>query len=65
MAESDKATILSPLSLEGFPKFRFFFLHRLIEHDLWTFAELGIADLMVEYRLPITAVELSQMHGQN
>ena len=64
MAE-EKTTnkIYSPLELKGLAKFISLSSHRTIERAVWTFAELGIADLMADCQEPITALELSQRGG--
>ena len=64
MAEEKTSKIYSPLELQGLPKFISLSSHRTIERAVWTFAELGIADLMAECQRPITALELSQRAGQ-
>ncbi|CAF1170036.1 unnamed protein product [Rotaria sordida] len=40
-----------------------FNFHRCIERVVWIFAELGIADLMADHQVPLTAIELSQLNG--
>ena len=58
-------TVQSPIELKGLSKFFTLVFHRSLERTLWTFCELGIADLMVDYGRPITALELSQLNGNN
>jgi hypothetical protein len=47
----------------GFPKYLSLIANRLLETALWTFAELGIADLFPEDGTPTTAEELAQKQG--
>ncbi|CAF4251364.1 unnamed protein product [Rotaria sp. Silwood2] len=65
MAEQETDLILSPLVTDGLPKFMSFVFHRYMERALWTFAELGIADLMAQHKMPLTATELSQLNGND
>ncbi|CAF4431342.1 unnamed protein product [Rotaria sp. Silwood2] len=65
MTEQAKDTVLSPLVIQGLPKFISFICHRFFERALWAFVELGIADLMADYKSPITAAELSQLNGNS
>ena len=55
--------LLSPLVEKGSSKFMSFVFHRYVERALWTFAELGIADLMANHEQPLTAIELSEING--
>jgi hypothetical protein len=49
----------------GFPKYLSFMSNRLLETVVWTFAELGIADLLQAADKPQTADELAQKQGWN
>jgi hypothetical protein len=49
----------------GFPKYLSLIANRLLETALWTFAELGVADLFPEDDTPQTADELAQKQGWN
>jgi hypothetical protein len=64
MAEVTTSKIYSPLELKGLPKYISSSLHRTIDRAVWTFAELGIADLMADCQGPITALQLSQRGGE-
>src|SRR5689334_2729490 len=55
----------SPMELKGLSKYFSLICHRSLERAIWGFCELGIADLMADYKLPITALELSQLNGNN
>ncbi|CAF1377994.1 unnamed protein product [Rotaria sordida] len=63
MSKQETDTIRSPLVIDGLPKFMSFNFHRCIERVVWIFAELGIADLMADHQVPLTAIELSQLNG--
>ena len=47
----------------GFPKYLSFIANRLLETSVWTFTELGIADLLVAADTPQTADEIAQKQG--
>ena len=49
----------------GFPKYLSFFTNHLLETAVWTFAELGIADLLGATDSEHTADELAQKQGWN
>jgi hypothetical protein len=49
----------------GFPKYLSFFVYRVLETTIWTFAELGIADLLAAAGTPQTADEIAQKQGWN
>lgn len=61
----EKNKIISPLSTSGIGKFTSFVLHRLIESSVWTFAELGIADVFQQHKEPQTAKQLADAQGWN
>ncbi|CAF3728763.1 unnamed protein product [Rotaria socialis] len=65
MADQEKYVILSPLVIGGLPKYMSFVFHRCMERAVWTFAELGIADLMAAHKVSLTATELSQLNGND
>ncbi|CAM4792793.1 unnamed protein product [Rotaria magnacalcarata] len=65
MAGQEKDLILSPLVIDGLPKYMSFGFHRCMERAVWTFAELGIADLMAAHKVSLTATELSQLNGND
>ena len=65
MADDKTSKISSPLELKGLSKYISLSCHRTLERAVWTFAELGIADLMADCSEPITARELSQRGGQH
>ena len=65
MAEEKPSKIYSPLELKGLPKYLSLNSHRTIERAVWTFAELGIADMMADVEGPITALELSRRASQH
>ncbi|CAF1071030.1 unnamed protein product [Didymodactylos carnosus] len=58
----EENNLASPLVTSGLSKYMSFIYHRFIEVAVWTFAELGIADLIVQ---PITAAQLCQLTGWN
>lgn len=49
----------------GFQKYFSIISNRLLENAIWTFAELGIADLLAAAGTPQTANELAQKQGWN
>jgi hypothetical protein len=49
----------------GIPKYLSFFTNRLLETSVWTFADLGVADLLAAADSPQTANELAQKQGWN
>ncbi|CAF4307812.1 unnamed protein product, partial [Adineta steineri] len=49
----------------GFGKYMSFITNRLLETIVWTFAELGIADLFAAVDKPQTAEELARKQGRN
>ncbi|CAF3816992.1 unnamed protein product, partial [Adineta steineri] len=49
----------------GFGKYMSFITNRLLENTVWTFAELGIADLFAAVDKPQTAEELAKKQGWN
>ncbi len=49
----------------GFPKYLSLIANRLLETAVWTFAELGVADLFSDDDTPQTADELAQKQGWN
>lgn len=49
----------------GFEKYLSIISNRLLENAIWTFAELGIADLLAAAGTPQTAHELAQNQGWN
>ena len=49
----------------GFPKYLSFFVYRVLETTIWTFTELGIADLLAAADTPQTADEIAQKQGWN
>ena len=53
----------SPAS--GFPKYLSLIANRLLETAVWTFAELGVADLFPQDDTPQTADQLAQKQGWN
>jgi hypothetical protein len=57
--------IHSPIELKGLSKYLSLIFHRALERAIWSFCELGIADLMADYQHPITALELSQLNGNS
>lgn len=57
--------IQSPMEVKGLSKYLSFAFHRSVERAVWTFCELGVADLMVHEQRPITAQELSRSNGNN
>ncbi|CAF5211844.1 unnamed protein product, partial [Rotaria magnacalcarata] len=63
MAESKNTIVHSPLELKGLAKYLSLTCHRALERGVWTFCELGIADIMADYQAPITAKQLSQLNG--
>ena len=65
MAENKTYTVPSPLELKGLSKYFALSSYRSLERGVWAFAELGIADLMGEYKKPISAKELCQLNGNN
>lgn len=65
MAEKQEQKLLSPLSTPGDAKYLSFVFHRYLETAVWTFAELGIADLFAAASEPQTADELAQSQGWN
>ncbi|CAF1485087.1 unnamed protein product [Didymodactylos carnosus] len=65
MAQNNDRIIHSPIELKGFSKYLSLIFHQLTKDAIWTFCELRIADLMTDYKLPITALELSQLNGNN
>ncbi|CAF1332649.1 unnamed protein product [Adineta ricciae] len=65
MAENNDNIIRSPMELNGLSKYFSLIRHRVVEYAIWTFCELGIADLMNNHKMPITALELSQLHDNN
>ncbi|CAF2789396.1 unnamed protein product [Rotaria sp. Silwood2] len=65
MAEQGTDLILSPLVTDGLPKYMSLVFHRCMERVVWTFNELGIADLMAQHKMPLTATELSQLNGND
>ena len=62
MAEN---VIQSPLEIKGLSKYLSFAFHRSVERALWTFCELGVADLMIHHQRPVTALQISQSNGNN
>ncbi|CAF4788670.1 unnamed protein product [Rotaria sp. Silwood1] len=62
MAEHNNDIVSSPLELKGLSKYVSLICHRSLERAVWTFCELGIADLMADHQAPITASELSQLN---
>ena len=52
----------SPLVEKGLAKFRSFIAHQFVEQTLWAFAELGLADLLLNESL--TAVQISEIAGK-
>jgi hypothetical protein len=66
MTEPEIQIDLSQLFTKGtLPKFLTFMYYPFVERALWTFAKLSIADQMVAHKLPLTAVELSQLNNNN
>lgn len=65
MAQSETNTIQSPSEGSCFPKFYSLFSHRSLEQAVWIFCELGMADLMANHKVPITAMELSRLNENN
>ncbi|CAF1670970.1 unnamed protein product [Adineta ricciae] len=65
MTQNNDRIIHTPMELKGFSKYLSLLFHRLTENAVWTFCELGIADLMADHKMPITALELSQLNGNN
>lgn len=65
MAEFKYHIAHSPLELKGLSKYLSLNCHRSLARAVWTFCELGIADLMVEYQAPITASQLSKLNGND
>ncbi len=51
--------------VSGFPKYLSLIANRLLETAVWTFAELGVADLFPLNDTPQTADELAQKQGWN
>ncbi len=51
--------------VSGFPKYLSLIANRLLETAVWTFAELGVADLFSDDDTPQTADELAQKQGWN
>jgi hypothetical protein len=49
----------------GYRKYLSFVTNRLLETAVWTFAELGVADLLAAADTPQTADELAQKQGWN
>ena len=49
----------------GLPKYLSFVANRLLETSVWTFTELGIADLLIAADTPQTADEIAQKQGWN
>ncbi len=49
----------------GFPKYLSLIANRILETAVWTFAELGVADVFPEDDTPQTADELAQKQGWN
>ena len=49
----------------GFQKYLSIISNRLLENAIWTFADLGIADLLAAAGTPQTAYELAQKQGWN
>ena len=47
----------SPMEVKGLSKYLSFTFHRSVERALWTFCELGVADLMVHHQYSVSAVE--------
>ena len=65
MAQSNKHVVQSPLELKGLAKYVSLVCHRSMARAVWTFTELGIADLMANHQAPITASELSRLNGNH
>ena len=65
MAGYNSNIVHSPMELKGLSKYLSLAFHRSLERAIWTFCELGIADLMAGYQAPVTALELSQLNGNN
>ncbi|CAF4326405.1 unnamed protein product, partial [Adineta steineri] len=49
----------------GFGKYMSFITNRLLENTVWTFVELGIADIFAAVDKPQTAEELAKKQGWN
>jgi hypothetical protein len=58
-------TIMAQYPVSGFSKYLSLIANRLLETAVWTFAELGVADLFPEDGTPQTADELAQKQGWN
>ncbi len=57
--------IMAQYPVAGFPKYLSLIANRLLETAVWTFAELGVADLFPQSDTPQTADELAQKQGWN
>jgi hypothetical protein len=55
----------SPMEVKGSSKYLSLVFHRSLEHAIWTFCELGIANLIAYYQAAITTSELSRLYGNN
>jgi hypothetical protein len=65
MNMADKTQLLSPLIIPGLPKYVSLLSHNFMQTAVWTFAELGIADLLAAVDQPQTADELARKQGWN
>ena len=65
MVGKHEQKILSPLLMHGDEKYLSFVFHRFLETAVWTFAELGVADLLAAASEPQTADELARSQGWN
>jgi hypothetical protein len=62
---AEQSQIPSPLTMTGVPKYISFVFQRYFETAVWTFAELGVADLLAAASGPQTADELARSQGWN